>query len=125
MTLSGTIGAARTAGRLGIPSLAVSAGLAANVDYQTPAEYAAVFVLFFRSYYLVPQTGQSARIFNLNTPTCSAGAVRGFAVVPVGRAETVTGYSDLGGGMVQPNTTTRNILDSDCTSTKTSFADDL
>ncbi len=125
VTLSGTVGAARTAGRLGIPSIAVSAGFAASVDYQTPSLYTSVFVEFFRTYYLQPQSGQTAKVFNINTPSCATGAVRGLAAVPVGRAETITGYQDLGGGSVQAITTARNILDSDCTSTKTVFTDDL
>ena len=125
VTVSGTVGAARTAGRLGIPSIAVSAGLSGNVDFQTPASITAVFVMFFRSYYLLPQTGATAKIFNLNTPACATGSLRGLAFVPIGRAETVTGYQDLGGGSVQATTTARNILDADCTSTKTTFTDDL
>lgn len=124
--VSGTVGAARTASRLGIPSIAVSAGFAGTVDYTTPARYAATLVAYFAPQLATaPPSTTAAKIINVNTPSCTTGSVRGAVLVPVGRATRVTGYTDLGGGQFQPVVDQRNILASDCTSTATNPTDDL
>ncbi len=81
--LSGTVGAARTAARRGIPAIAVSAGGLADQDFVTAAELAATEVTARRA-----TLGFSANtdhtVVNLNSPTCAAGtAVRGIVDVPV------------------------------------------
>lgn len=126
VTLSGTVGAARAASRLGIPALAVSAGIASPMDYATPAGYAAAIVQFLRPGSLSAPAHGHAVIFNLNTPSCGGnGTVRGIVLAPVGHIDTVTGYTDLGGGSVQAVVDHRNFLATDCTSTSTAANDDL
>lgn len=81
--LSGTVGAARTAARLGIPAVAISAGDLENPDYRSAAEIARVEVISIR-----PTLGfgrnTDATVVNLNAPSCPAGqSVRGVVDVPV------------------------------------------
>src|SRR4029079_8128689 len=53
-TISGTVGAARTANRLGVPGIAVSAGLGTNIatSYLIGGGFAAGWVSYFRSTFL-------------------------------------------------------------------------
>lgn len=78
--LSGTVGAARTAARRGLPALAVSAGLADLVDYETAVELALDWVEEHRDD-LSPFEGQ---VVSINVPSCTEGEVRGVVEVPVG-----------------------------------------
>ena len=96
--LSGTVGAARTAARFGIPAIAVSQGLAAAIDYTEAAAATASFVEMFRTNASfrrllegTPGT-PDALILNLNYPTCEQGTLRGLRVVGLGQTRTVTGY---------------------------------
>ena len=87
--LSGTVGAARTAARRGIPAIAISGGFTgveADTDFATGARIAAEEVTAMRD-----QLGFGANtdqtVINLNTPTCAAGtSVRGVVDVPVATA---------------------------------------
>lgn len=69
--LSGTVGAARAAAQRGLPALATSQGFGAPVDFASGVEQT---IAWFDAH-----RGKLARgtVFNLNTPSCSAGAVRG------------------------------------------------
>jgi 5'-nucleotidase len=103
--LSGTVGAARTAARNGIPALAASQGGFTSPDY--PAGTTAV--LHWLDEFRLGRTGAPAQVVsNLNVPTCTSGAIRGTLVLPASGA--------LNGRPYDP---------SDCTSTATTFADDL
>jgi 5'-nucleotidase len=99
--ISGTVGAALWAARLGIPAFAVSAGLGASPNYAQAADYTAALVERFRQHvdFRTHMVGRKAPrrgvVLNINFPTCTAGSVRGVRVVPLGRLSTVTGYTLL------------------------------
>jgi 5'-nucleotidase len=96
--LSGTVGAARTAARFGIPAFAVSQGLSSAIDYDEAAAETASFVELFRtdaSFRRLMEGASgapSARILNLNYPTCEQGSLRGLRLVGLGQTRTVVGY---------------------------------
>jgi len=106
-TISGTVGAAREAVRLGVPAVAASQGIDNGV---TPdfTEGAAQLVRWVRSHRaaLVAHRGRPSTA--LNVPTCATGTVRGPVREPL--AASVTGV-DLGAV--------------DCASTATTFTDDV
>jgi len=125
--VSGTVGAASVAGRLGIPAIAVSAGLGV-VDFSAPARYVANVVENFRtkpglSKKMTSKTGLDQRlILNVNFPTCAAGSVRGVAVVPLADSQdllghVVTSYMTTGPSTYQAVLSMANAFTSDCTST--------
>lgn len=133
--LSGTVGAALTAARLGIPAIAVSAGLG-TVDYGAAARYVANVVEDFRTKRRLPRkmlskSGLEQRLaLNVNFPYCAAGSVRGVKVVPLaqtqdGAGRVVTGYTDLGSGMFQATFSSTNAFLSDCTSVLEDPATDI
>jgi len=106
-TISGTVGAARTAARAGIPALAVSQGLGTPIPYDLSAQYAVSWIKQHRSAILKPKKGAPVLFDNLDVPTCTAGSVRGVVVVP-------------------PASTTVNALaPPDCTSKATKPANDI
>ena len=124
--LSGTVGAALTAARLGIPAIAVSLGLGSS-DYSKAARYVANVVEDFRlkprlSKKMLSKTGLDQRLaLNINFPNCTAGSVRGVAVVPLAQSQdlfgrVVTGYTMTGPGTYQPTFSSTNAFASDCTS---------
>jgi 5'-nucleotidase len=107
--VSGTVGAARTAGRRGIPALAVSQGLADTLDYDVGVEFALDWVRERRDE-LDDQDEPAAEpvpVANLNVPSCATGDVRGQVEVPA----------------VQD--TTLDQFQVDCTSTETGQPDDV
>lgn len=133
--LSGTVGAATWAARLGIPAFAVSAGLGASPNYAQAAQYTADLVEYFR----VKKGFQKKMhekeppfrgiVLNINFPTCTSGSVRGLKVVPVGRATQFTAYTLQGssGGVDtwKPTIVTGNAFTTDCTSTVEDVGTDL
>jgi 5'-nucleotidase len=130
-TVSGTVGAARTGNRLGIPGLALSAGLGTNINasYLAAGSFAASWVSYFRNAYL--DENILANTVNVNVPTCGLGTLRGILGVPLGRGSSVTGYTTtsgvVGNGTFLPSVLTRNVLTQnvDCTSTATGFTNDI
>jgi len=133
--LSGTVGAATWAARLGVPAFAVSAGLGASPNYAQAASYTADLVEFFRvkkgfrNKMREKDPPFRGLVLNINFPTCSAGSVRGVKVVPVGRGQAFTGYallSSMGGVETwQPTIVAGNPLTADCTSTVEEVGTDL
>jgi 5'-nucleotidase len=114
-TLSGTVGAARTAARRGIPALAVSAGTLVQADGSKLSDFesAAEAVLEWVELYLADvAAGEYAdapiTVWNINTPTCTAGEPRGLIEAPLA--------TDVGD---------RPVLAPDCTSTVDSSLDDV
>jgi 5'-nucleotidase len=83
--LSGTFAAAKEAASLGIPSLAVSQGLADHPDYPTGVKYALDWLSSHRKD--IPGLARSsgtATMWNLNVPTCgTTGTPRGVIDVPI------------------------------------------
>jgi 5'-nucleotidase len=98
--LSGTVGAARTAARAGIPALAVSQGLLLNggpdPDYPSAVELALDWVEEHREELVgaEPSTGD-AEVTNLNVPTCPTGELSDLVEVPVATEADAAGL-DLG-----------------------------
>jgi 5'-nucleotidase len=131
--ISGTVGAALTAARLGIPAIAVSQGLGA-ADYSAPATWTANLVERLRRKKSLRRKLERAGLgqaitLSANFPTCTTGAVRGVALVPLGRLSTVVGYdllADAGGVRTwRAVLETSNAFASDCTSKLTHPASDL
>jgi len=97
--LSGTVGAALTAARRGVPAIAVSAGLGAATpaDFAPAAKYVANVVELFRTKGSLPKkltskTGQDTNlILNVNMPHCTSGSVRGVKVVPMHQSQNLFG----------------------------------
>lgn len=105
--LSGTVGAARTAARAGVPAVAVSQGRADEPDYEVSVGFAVEWLVEHRAELL--DGSAPAVVVAFNAPTCPIGEVRGLVEVPVD----VAGVS---GG----------ILDTpDCTSTLVDPVDDV
>jgi 5'-nucleotidase len=105
VTVSGTVGAALWAARLGIPAFAVSQGLAPTIDYEAAAHYTYKLVNLYRgSAAFRSKLGGGARgpakVLNINFPTCVTGSLRGVRAVPLGRSTQVTGYEQQGSGDV-------------------------
>jgi 5'-nucleotidase len=78
---SGTIGAARTAARLGLPALAVSQGAGNPPDFASGAALAAQWLEDHRAE-LLDGTARPI-VTSINVPTCPSGTVRGLMTVPV------------------------------------------
>ena len=104
--ISGTVGAARTASRRGIPSVAVSQGLpaeGAEPDYDAGVEATLEWLDEHRD------ALEDGVVVNINVPSCAAGEIRG-------TVEVATATDDASGNPVQV---------ADCTSTLTDPSDDL
>jgi 5'-nucleotidase len=121
--ISGTVGAAYWAARLGFPAIAVSASLVAP-NYADAAVFVAKIVEKFRKSNgfkkKMKENGVPFRglVLNVNYPTCTVGsAVRGARVVGVGRLNNFTGYTMTGPNTWQPTVVSANFFLSDCTST--------
>jgi 5'-nucleotidase len=125
--ISGTVGAATWAARLGVPAIAVSAGFGSPPNYAQAAAYVGRLVeafrtkVVFRRKMIERDQPKRALVLNVNFPTCTSGAVRGVRVVAVGRSSRVTGYalqSDDGTTRTfQATTASTNVFTSNCTST--------
>ena len=98
--LSGTVGAAKTAVRDGIPALAVSQGIADSPDYASGAQLAIDWVKEHRR----ELTGKrpDVELANLNIPTCATGEVRGVVDVPPATAGDVLAPSNCESTLTDP-----------------------
>jgi 5'-nucleotidase len=79
--VSGTVGAAKAAAAAGVPSLAVSAGLADAPDYATATAQALSWLEDHREELAAGDA--EAVVTNMNVPTCPDGSVRAQIEVPV------------------------------------------
>lgn len=104
--LSGTVGAARTAARRGIPAIAVSG----NFDFTNADEAAALVIAEIEAHRDEYGFGADTNhtVVNINLPTCTAGATRGIVDVAVGADAATFDYGKM-----------------DCASTATDPVDDL
>lgn len=98
--LSGTVGAARTGARAGIPALAVSQGLFINggpePDYPAAVEIALTWIGEHRDELVAAEPVDGiAEVTNINVPTCPTGEQGELIVVPVA-TEAEVGGDDLG-----------------------------
>lgn len=106
--VSGTVGAARTAARRGIPALAVSQGIADAPDYAAGVTAAVDWITEHRAE--VQAFGDDvATVWSINAPTCATGTPRGVLTLPT--ATEPTGDEVL--------------TDTDCTVADTDPADDV
>jgi 5'-nucleotidase len=104
--ISGTVGAAKTAHRRGLPALAVSQGLGAEpADYEATAQMAVDWVDEHRE--SLGDLADTGEVASINVPTCPTGEVRGLLEVPLG-----TDGSQVGTAV-------------DCESTAEGFDDDV
>jgi len=78
---SGTVGAAKTAVRAGVPALAVSQGVGEPPDYKAGAREAIKWVKQHRK--ALSKGEAPVEVANLNVPTCAAGHERGVIEVPL------------------------------------------
>jgi 5'-nucleotidase len=105
-TVSGTVGAALTAARRGIPALAVSAGAGDPVDYATGVDAAIDWIAEHRDALVAGTADQD--VTTINSPTCPAGEPRGVVEVPTAAVRDE-----------------RSLTEVDCASTLTDPADDV
>ena len=108
--LSGTVGAAREAVSLGVPAIAASQGVdnGADPDFSEAVPFVENWVIEHRAELVAHSYGRNTLEANLNVPTCAGGSVRG----PVTTVMAASGNASA--------TTTV-----DCTSTSTSYSNDL
>ena len=98
--LSGTVGAARTAARAGIPALAVSQGILLDggpePDYPVAVDLTLDWVTEHREELVAAEPGGAVtEVTNLNVPTCPTGTQGELIEVPVATEAQVSGQ-DLG-----------------------------
>ena len=106
ITLSGTVGAARRGARSEIPAVAVSQGLlGANPDFPSGA---AALIAWVNDFLLGRVGTEFQSVTNINIPTCTAGSIRGTAILPAATA-----------------TNGRPLNPSNCLSTVNTFVDDV
>ena len=107
------MGAARAAAQRGVPALAVSAGLADEIDFQTASQLAVEWLRGHRGA-LVAGGPPPMTLSNLNAPSCTIGHVRGIAEVtpdPSVPAEQALASSDCTSTVAQPPTDVAAFLD--------------
>ena len=108
--ISGTVGAAKAAAKRGIPALAASQGFgdgAPTADFPSGVKQVIDWVQTHRGDLAGKGPGTSpASVWDMNVPTCPTGSVRGVVTTALSTATTSTAKVD-------------------CTSTKSSFTDDI
>lgn len=77
---SGTVGAAMTAVRRGIPAVAGSAGLGDGADYEDAADLVVDWIITNRAA-LADGTQPTDGLVNINVPDCTVGSPRGIELV--------------------------------------------
>jgi 5'-nucleotidase len=90
--ISGTVGAARTAVRRGVPAVAVSQGTTEGVepDYPAGVRQAVTWVKEHRKALTKKNAKPPTEVANINVPTCTTGKVRGLIDVPTATGGDVT-----------------------------------
>jgi 5'-nucleotidase len=79
---SGTLGAGRTAARLGIPAIGGSAGIPEDTDYDAVAALVLEHITEHRSEY-ADGTADVSAVVSFNIPYCSAGDIQALVEVPL------------------------------------------
>ena len=130
VTLSGTVGAALTAARLGVPAFAVSQGLGANISYEAAARYTYQLLNRFRGSATFRSrlrgVGGRPKILNINFPTCVEGSLRGVRAVAIGRSQQVVGYDEgASAGVWDPVVVSAPLGSTNCDSTLRDPATDV
>jgi 5'-nucleotidase len=90
--ISGTVGAARTAVRRGVPAVAISQGTTegAEPDYPAGVRQAVTWVKDHRNALTKKNPKPPTEVANINVPTCTTGKVRGLLDVPTATGGDVT-----------------------------------
>jgi 5'-nucleotidase len=78
--LSGTVGAARTAAKAGVPALAVSQGIGQAFDFPTAVDLTLSWIDDHRQPLLDGEV-ETDTVANLNVPSCDAGEIKGLVEV--------------------------------------------
>lgn len=109
-SLSGTVGAARAAVARGIPALAASQGVdnGTGPDFAEGVTQVDAWIELHRTELVEHSYGHAVPAANLNIPTCAGGVARGPVMAPL--ATSITGI---------------NIGTVNCSSTQTSFSNDV
>ncbi len=81
--ISGTVGAAMTAARRGIPAVAGSAGFGEDASYEAAAELVAEWITEKRGD-ILDGSYTVEGVVNVNVPECTVGSVRGVQLVETG-----------------------------------------
>ncbi|MSO78801.1 MAG: survival protein SurE [Acidimicrobiia bacterium] len=93
---SGTVGAARTAVRRGIPAVAISQGLGAAPDYATGADEAIKWLRKNRKAIAKAKGRGATTAATFNVPTCVVGAVREVLEdIPISTGRSAEGENDV------------------------------
>jgi 5'-nucleotidase len=122
VTISGTVGAALTAAKMGVPAFAVSQALGTPLSYEDAAAYTTELVRRFRSsatFRRLLRTPRSGRglVVNINFPTCEEGELRGVKAVAVGQSTQIVGYSENTPNVWTPTIERQPLGSTDCDST--------
>jgi len=90
--ISGTVGAARTAVRRGVPAVAISQGTTegAEPDYPAGVRQAVTWVKEHRKALTKKNPKAPTEVANINVPTCTTGKVRGLIDAPTATGGDVT-----------------------------------
>jgi 5'-nucleotidase len=90
--VSGTVGAARTAVRRGVPAVAISQGTSEGIEASYPAgvRQAVTWVKDHRKALTKKNPKAPTEVANINVPTCTTGKVRGLVDVPTATVGDVT-----------------------------------
>ena len=83
--VSGTVGAARTAARRGIPALAISQGIAAAPDFEVGVAAAIDWIVTHRDD-IAAFEGATAEVWSINAPTCAVGEIKGLIEIATAAA---------------------------------------
>lgn len=82
--VSGTVGAALTAARLGVPAIAGSAGIT-DPDYAPAAQLVVEWIVANRAR-IAAGTASTESVVNINIPGCTSGTIHGLVEVPTAKA---------------------------------------
>ncbi|WP_436795940.1 5'/3'-nucleotidase SurE [Actinospongicola halichondriae] len=80
--ISGTVGAARTAIRRGVPAVAASAGLSEDTDFEAGAALVVAWITEHRAAIADGSIGADA-VVSFNVPECTAGEIGDLVAVPL------------------------------------------
>jgi 5'-nucleotidase len=102
VNVSGTVGAARTAVRRGVPAVAISQGLGDPPDYAAGVREAVRWVKKHRKALAKKNPAAPSEVANINVPTCTIGKVRGLVEVPSATTGDITAPSNCASELRNP-----------------------
>jgi 5'-nucleotidase len=102
VSVSGTVGAARTAVRRGVPAVAISQGATEPIDYPAGVREAVRWVKKHRKALTRRNPAAPTAVANINVPTCTVGKVRGLVEVPSATSGDITVTPDCTSTLKDP-----------------------